>query len=51
MTKYILAIDQGTTSSRALLFDLDGRPVAIKQEEFQQHFPANGWDEHDAAEI
>ena len=51
MTKYILAIDQGTTSSRALLFDLDGRPVAIKQEEFQQHFPADGWVEHDAAEI
>tara|TARA_B100000945_G_scaffold125857_1_gene100151 strand:- start:824 stop:2299 length:1476 start_codon:yes stop_codon:yes gene_type:complete len=51
MTKYILAIDQGTTSSRALLFDLDGRPVAMKQEEFQQHFPADGWVEHDASEI
>ena len=34
MTKFILAIDQGTTSSRALLFDLDGKPVAIKQKEF-----------------
>ena len=51
MTKYILAIDQGTTSSRALLFDLDGRPVAMKQEEFQQHFPADGCVEHDASEI
>ena len=51
MTKFILAIDQGTTSSRALLFDLDGKPVAIKQKEFQQHFPADGWVEHDATEI
>ena len=51
MTEFILAIDQGTTSSRALLFDPDGKPVAIKQKEFQQHFPADGWVEHDATEI
>ena len=51
MTEFILAIDQGTTTSRALLFDLDGKPVAIKQKEFQQHFPADGWVEHDATEI
>ena len=51
MSKYILAIDQGTTSSRALLFDKKGTPVAIGQEEFTQHFPADGWVEHDANEI
>ena len=51
MSKYILAIDQGTTSSRALLFDKKGTPVAVGQEEFTQHFPADGWVEHDANEI
>lgn len=51
MSKYILAIDQGTTSSRALLFDTEGTPVAVGQQEFSQHFPADGWVEHDAEEI
>ena len=51
MSKYILAIDQGTTSSRALLFDKEGAPVSVGQQEFQQHFPADGWVEHDADEI
>lgn len=51
MKKYLLAIDQGTTSSRALLFDLDGNRVGLGQQEFRQYFPANGWVEHDAAEI
>lgn len=51
MSKYILAIDQGTTSSRALLFDKEGAPVSVGQQEFQQHFPAGGWVEHDADEI
>lgn len=49
--KYILALDQGTTSSRAVLFNHDGRPVATAQQEFTQHFPKPGWVEHDALEI
>jgi len=48
---YILAIDQGTTSSRAILFDKDMRPVATAQQEFTQHFPASGWVEHDPDDI
>ena len=48
---YILAIDQGTTSSRALLFDRTGVVVAIARREFTQHFPQPGWVEHDANEI
>lgn len=51
MTKYILAIDQGTTSSRALLFDHDGNSIAFGQKEFKQYFPADGWVEHDPNEI
>ncbi len=51
MKPLILAIDQGTTSSRALLFDTDGNQAGLGQEEFRQHFPANGWVEHDANEI
>ncbi len=51
MTQYILSIDQGTTSSRAMLFDLDGRAVFTAQQEFTQHFPKDGWVEHDAEEI
>ncbi|HRQ00885.1 MAG TPA: FGGY family carbohydrate kinase, partial [Terrimesophilobacter sp.] len=47
----ILALDQGTTSTRALLFDHDGRIVAAAQKEHAQHFPHPGWVEHDAAEI
>jgi glycerol kinase len=51
MGRYILAIDQGTTSSRALLFDKDLKVAAIAQEEFPQHFPASGWVEHDPDDI
>ena len=49
--RYILALDQGTTSSRAILFDRDGAIVAIAQKEFRQIFPQPGWVEHDAQEI
>ncbi len=49
--KYILALDQGTTSSRAIVFTTDGRPVAAAQKEFRQYFPHEGWVEHDALEI
>ena len=48
---FILAIDQGTTSSRAILFDKDMRPVQSCQQEFPQYFPQSGWVEHDAQEI
>jgi len=51
MTKYILALDQGTTSSRAILFDHAGRPHASAQREFRQIFPQPGWVEHDANDI
>ncbi|MCK8464359.1 glycerol kinase GlpK [Aliiroseovarius sp. S1339] len=47
----ILAIDQGTTSSRAILFDEDIRPTRSAQREFKQHFPASGWVEHDPEDI
>lgn len=50
-TPLILSIDQGTTSSRAVVFDADGTPVASDQQEFTQHFPNDGWVEHDANEI
>ncbi|MCC2634295.1 MAG: glpK [Ramlibacter sp.] len=49
--KYILALDQGTTSSRAIVFDRQGEVVAVAQREFQQIFPQPGWVEHDAREI
>jgi glycerol kinase len=49
--KYVLALDQGTTSSRALLFDQDGRIRAVAQREFDQMFPKPGWVEHDPAQI
>lgn len=48
---FILAIDQGTTSSRAIVFDRKLRPRGVGQQEFRQHFPASGWVEHDAEEI
>jgi glycerol kinase len=48
---YILALDQGTTSSRAILFDHAGLPVASCQREFAQHFPQPGWVEHDPRDI
>ena len=49
--KFILALDQGTTSSRALIFDHRGRVVAKAQQEFPQHFPQPGWVEHDPADL
>ncbi len=45
--EHVLAIDQGTTSSRAMVFDREGRPVASCQKEFEQHYPQSGWVEHD----
>ena len=51
MTKYILALDQGTSSSRALVFDHSGNVCSVAQMEFTQHFPQPGWVEHDPMEI
>jgi len=51
MKRFVLALDQGTTSSRSILFDHDGAVVATAQREFTQHFPRSGWVEHDAEEI
>jgi glycerol kinase len=51
MSRYVLALDQGTTSSRSVLFDHEGRIVAVAQREFAQHYPQPGWVEHDANEI
>src|SRR5258706_6867944 len=51
MKKYVLALDQGTTSSRAILFDQTGRIQSIAQKEFTQIFPQPGWVEHDPLEI
>jgi len=49
--KYIMAIDEGTTSTRAIIFDHNGKEVADGQREFTQYFPHSGWVEHDANEI
>ncbi|WP_086475908.1 MULTISPECIES: glycerol kinase GlpK [Arenibacter] len=51
MAKYILALDQGTTSSRAIVFDKKGNIVSVAQKEFTQYFPKPGWVEHDPIEI
>ena len=51
MSKYILALDQGTTSSRAIVFDSAGAMLSVAQKEFRQIFPRPGWVEHDAEEI
>lgn len=51
MSKYVLAIDQGTTSSRAILFNKSGENIKVTQKEFTQIFPKPGWVEHDAMEI
>ena len=51
MKKFIISIDQGTTSSRAILFDLKGKPVFSSQKEFTQFFPNSGWVEHNPEEI
>lgn len=50
-SKLIIALDQGTTSSRAMLFDDQAQPMAVEQQEFEQHFPKPGWVEHDALQI
>ena len=51
MTKYILALDQGTSSSRAIVFDHEGHICSVAQQEFTQHFPQPGWVEHNPMEI
>ena len=51
MEKYILALDAGTTSSRAILFEHNGGIKAIAQHEFTQYFPKESWVEHDGLEI
>ncbi len=49
--KYVMALDAGTTSNRAIIFDADSKIVGVAQKEFTQHFPEPGWVEHDAEEI
>ena len=51
MKKFLVAIDQGTTSSRAILFSLSGNPIYTSQKEFRQYFPKDGWVEHNPNEI
>ena len=51
MKKFLVAIDQGTTSSRAILFNLIGKPIYSSQKEFKQYFPKDGWVEHKPNEI
>jgi glycerol kinase len=51
MSSYVLAIDQGTTSSRAIIFNSDFEVISVSQEEFEQFFPRSGWVEHDPEEI
>jgi len=51
MKKFIISIDQGTTSSRSVLFNLQGKPIYSSQKEFTQYFPKSGWVEHDPEEI
>ena len=49
--RYIMALDQGTTSSRAIIFDQRGEMVSVAQRPFNQYFPKPGWVEHDGKEI
>ncbi|MFD1629908.1 glycerol kinase GlpK [Pseudopedobacter beijingensis] len=51
MSKYVLSLDQGTSSSRAIIFDDKGQQIAVAQKEFRQIYPQSGWVEHDAQEI
>ncbi|MFD2200266.1 glycerol kinase GlpK [Shivajiella indica] len=51
MSQYILSLDQGTTSSRAIIFNKKGQIVSVAQKDFKQHFPKSGWVEHDPQEI
>jgi glycerol kinase len=48
---HVLAIDQGTTSTRAIVFDADARAVSMSRRELEQHYPARGWVEHDPEQI
>ena len=49
--KYVMALDQGTTSSRCILFDRSGKVCSVAQKEFAQYYPQPGWVEHNAEEI
>lgn len=49
--KYVMALDQGTTSSRCIIYDKQGKQISVAQEEFRQFFPQDGWVEHDPVEI
>ena len=51
MSKYVMALDSGTTSNRCILFNKKGEMCSVAQKEFTQHFPQPGWVEHDASEI
>ena len=51
MGEFIMSLDQGTTSSRAIIFDHNGLPCAVAQKEFTQYYPRPGWVEHDPEEI
>ncbi len=51
MAKYLAALDQGTTSSRAVIFTVEGQLVASSGQEFPQHYPNPGWVEHDPRDI
>lgn len=49
--QFIMSLDQGTTSSRAIIFNRHGETISVAQKPFTQHFPTPGWVEHDAKEI
>ena len=51
MQSYLMALDQGTTSSRCIIFDKEGNIASVAQKEFQQYYPQPGWVEHDPLEI
>ena len=51
MEQYIMALDQGTTSSRCILFDRQGRVCSVAQKEYRQIYPQPGWGEHDPMDI
>src|SRR4030042_488762 len=51
MSRYVLALDQGTSSSRAILFDEEAQPVAVESREFPQIYPQAGWVEHNPEDI
>ena len=51
MKKYIMAMDEGTTSARCVIYDKQGNTISSAQREFPQYFPKEGWVEHDATEI